>query len=260
MSSEVNINPKDSLISIKNKKTGEEKPYLPAHDAVAWFWKDHPAPRGQILTSITDFEQKLVRCEVYVDGTMIASADVKGDGSGLSKAQTNVVRRALAFAGYGTVSAMAYEGDDTIYDESQQARLEMARHKPADKNVQKSMAATGDRRISRQDTKEADKTATISFVRYVVDGSQKYLEFTADPDPELDFLRIRGYGRSTTIKGLLNRAEPRLYKNMRLDDYEGKTETTGWKQLDTQLIVSYAPKGDYCTVTGFGLTDLEYGS
>ena len=119
------FNPADHLITIKGK--GGDKPFLPAYDAVAWFWAEYPAPRGSIIPFIIDIEQKLVRAEIRVDGNLIAAADVKGDGNtSLEKLQTSAVRRALAFAGYGTVSAMAHEED---YDEAKtQARGAEAAH------------------------------------------------------------------------------------------------------------------------------------
>ena len=45
---------KPEIMQLKNKKTGELKPYLGAHDAIDWFRREFPLPRGQIITTIVD--------------------------------------------------------------------------------------------------------------------------------------------------------------------------------------------------------------
>lgn len=130
--------PTNKLIKIrrKDKKTGQitEKPWLPAYDAIDWFWADFPAPRGRILPLVIDLEKKFVRAEIYVDGQLIAAADVIGEAdSTIEKLQTGAVRRALAFAGYGTTAAIGAEsrGEDI----SGQARAAMASKKLTDDGV-----------------------------------------------------------------------------------------------------------------------------
>lgn len=108
------INPQDHIVQIErfDKQKGEKvsKPFLVAYGAIAWFREDFPLPRSRIIPMILDAEKSLVRCEIYVDGVMVSAADVKGgDGTSLEKLQTNAVRRALAFAGYGTITALAQE-------------------------------------------------------------------------------------------------------------------------------------------------------
>jgi len=98
------------IITIKTKDG--DKPYLGAHEAITWFRKDHPMPSSRIVPMILDAEKSLIRCEIYIDDVLVSAADVKGDGTkSLEKLETNAVRRALAFAGYGTVSALAHEDD-----------------------------------------------------------------------------------------------------------------------------------------------------
>lgn len=111
--------PEDHLKSIK------DKPYLGAHEAITWFYKEHPLPEGRIVPIIVDSKESLVRCEIYIGDVLVSAADVKGDGTkSLEKLQTNSVRRALAFAGYGTVAALAF--DDTDDDSVQkQARASL---------------------------------------------------------------------------------------------------------------------------------------
>lgn len=140
---------KPELIQIKNKKTGEEKPYLGAHDAIAWFRNDFPLPQGQIVTTIIDLETSLLRCEIFVDEVLVASADVRGDGTkSLEKVQTNSVRRALAFAGYGTVSALAYDSESQL-DETQQAQMAMDMEQTDKGAVRDSLGAGGSRRVGK---------------------------------------------------------------------------------------------------------------
>jgi hypothetical protein len=116
-------NYKPELMDIKGK------PYLGAHDAIAWFRHDFPLPRSQVVVYVDDLENSLVRCEITVDDKMVSTADVRGDGSkSLEKLETAAVRRALAYAGYGTVSAIAQEGDTEAVSDSQRASVEQALH------------------------------------------------------------------------------------------------------------------------------------
>ena len=119
-----------SEIKVKDRdgKVVDKKPYLGAHDAVTWFKMDYPGSASAIIPRILDLESKLVRAEVYISGVLIAAATVRGDGQkSLEKLETAAVRRALAFAGYGTVSALAAENDEKN-DSSLQAEVAMALH------------------------------------------------------------------------------------------------------------------------------------
>ena len=166
---------KPEIIQIKNKKTGEEKPFLCAHDAIDWFRREFPLPRGQIVTHIIDIEKSLLRCEIFVDDILVASADVRGDGTkSLEKVQTNCVRRALAFAGYGTISALSYESDSQL-DESQQARLAMDMEQMDKSSVRDSLGASGNRRVgkSSEPTPKATPPAEDDMTSYPSDADNR---------------------------------------------------------------------------------------
>ncbi|NIN36620.1 MAG: hypothetical protein GTO60_16615 [Gammaproteobacteria bacterium] len=99
------------------------KPYLGAHEAITWFRSEHPLPTSRIIPMVIDAEHSIVRCEIYIDDVMVSAADVRGDGQkSLEKLETNAVRRALAFAGYGTISALANEDNE---DNASDARISM---------------------------------------------------------------------------------------------------------------------------------------
>lgn len=114
---------KPELMSIQGK------PYLGAHDAIAWFRTEFPLPRSQIIVYIDDLENSVVRCEITVDNVLVSTADVRGDGTkSLEKLETAAVRRALAYAGYGTVSAIAQEDNPDTATDAQKAAVEQALH------------------------------------------------------------------------------------------------------------------------------------
>jgi hypothetical protein len=106
-------NPKDSLIEIQNR------PFLPAHEAITWFRRDYPGAQGRINTRIEQVDgfPNFVLAEIWVnDGNgkmeLVATARKTSDGkSTLEKLETGAIRRALANFGYGTVAAMAYDDD-----------------------------------------------------------------------------------------------------------------------------------------------------
>lgn len=166
---DTDFDPKRDMMEIQGK------PYLPAHNAIAWFRNDFPLPRGQIVTTIVDLETSLLRCEIFVDGTLVASADVRGDGkNSLEKVQTNSVRRALAFAGYGTVSALAHEGDAQL-DEAQQAQMAMDMAQMDKPAVRNSLGAGGDRRVGKasKPTSKATPPAEDDMMGYPSDADNR---------------------------------------------------------------------------------------
>lgn len=138
-----------SEIKVKDRdgKVVDRKPYLGAHDAVTWFKMDYPGSISSIIPKIIDLENKLVRAEVYVSGVLIAAATVRGDGQkSLEKLETAAVRRALAFAGYGTVAALAAENDEGL-DASLQAEVAMALHDKAPEQMREELGAGKKKRI-----------------------------------------------------------------------------------------------------------------
>lgn len=138
------FNPKPLLKEIG--KGNDKKPFLGAHEAITWFTNDHPAPEGRILTFI-DFENKMVRAEIYVGDVLVATGHSIGDGTkSLEKLETGAVRRALANAGYGTAAALTHEDDDEI---ATQARAAVASHEldEAGVNVREKLGSGKNRKI-----------------------------------------------------------------------------------------------------------------
>jgi len=126
-----NFDPKSSLTKIQGRD------YLGAHEAITWFRQDFPIPRSQIITFV-DVEARIIRAEIYVDTILVSTADVANpvdndgnltsDAKTLEKLQTSAVRRALAFAGYGTISALAHEveGGKPYQDSASAARVALS--------------------------------------------------------------------------------------------------------------------------------------
>jgi hypothetical protein len=125
MSDNAPINPRDFVTEIQTKHG--LKPYLGAHEAIVWFRLENPAPKSQIIT-VPDFENSLVRAEIYLDGVLVSTAHSKGDGKkSLEKLETGAIRRALANLGYGTIAALASEIDGgSTLTENEQAEVAMA--------------------------------------------------------------------------------------------------------------------------------------
>ncbi len=112
------------------------KPYLNPRKATTWFYHDHPAPSGKIITNVVRMEPTiLVRAEVWIDGEMVATghADPDGKSNTLKKIESSAIRRALANAGYGT--------DQVVSHISKSIGLEDG------KNMLGSGKATGERRM-----------------------------------------------------------------------------------------------------------------
>jgi hypothetical protein len=102
------------------------------------------------------------------------------------------------------------------------------------------------------------KSILASYHVYTIDGNQKYVEFTVDPDPELEFPRIRAYGRSTKLKGMLNRIDPKLYNDMGLGLYSGATETSKkWNYFEPSLLITYEVKDGYNNLVSVELPAIE---
>lgn len=148
--------PKDKIINIKVK--GEDKPWLPAHEAITWFRDDYPGAQSRITTRIEDWDLKIVLAEIWIrseDGVMelVSTARSMGDGvKSLEKLETSAIRRALAYLGYGTTAAMSY--DDHPEEEltpEERARIAKVNHDqtPEDKQrVRQNMGSgPGPRRI-----------------------------------------------------------------------------------------------------------------
>lgn len=101
------FDPSDHIKEIKTKDG--LKPYLDPRKATTWFYHDHPAPSGKIITNVIRMEPTiLVRAEVWIDGELVATghADPDGNSTTLKKIESSAIRRALANAGYGTDQAV----------------------------------------------------------------------------------------------------------------------------------------------------------
>src|SRR3990172_571438 len=134
------FNPKQQLVEIKFD--GKQRPMLQGHDAISWFWQEHPAPSGSIIT-ILDLPNSIVRAEIRVDGVLVATGHKKGDDkTSLEKLETRAIRRALANAGYGTAQALAFEDDPDQDDISQQARVAVTTSQIDHEAVRQSLAGS----------------------------------------------------------------------------------------------------------------------
>ena len=130
------IAPKDRVTTINIK--GTEKPWLPAHEAITWFREEHPGATSRISTRIEDWELKIVVAEIYLrsdEGEMVlvSTARSMGDGTrSLERLETSAIRRALAYLGYGTVAAMADDGEGKMASSGmtpeEQAQVSQAVH------------------------------------------------------------------------------------------------------------------------------------
>lgn len=86
-------------------------PYLRAHSAIEWFREDFPIPFGGIRTQLISEKPIIWRAEIFVGDVLVgvAHAVENSKNSDFGKLETNAVRRALAYCGYGTEAAV---GDD----------------------------------------------------------------------------------------------------------------------------------------------------
>lgn len=110
MSENGNITKFDPADHVKEIKTKDGlKPYLDPRHATTWFYNDHPAPSGKIITNVVRMEPTIVvRAEIWIDGQIVATghADPDGNSITLKKIESAAIRRALANAGYGTDQAV----------------------------------------------------------------------------------------------------------------------------------------------------------
>jgi hypothetical protein len=104
------FNPQQHLIDLRGKQ------YLEVAWRLVWFRDAHPT--GSIITTLLSTEPLIMRCEVVVDGVVIAtghgSADAQGrkvvwSGREIEKAETAAIGRALAAAGFGTQFSGEYD-------------------------------------------------------------------------------------------------------------------------------------------------------
>lgn len=152
---------KPRIIEIKGRD-GKQQPYLGAHEAITWFRADFPAPRSAIIP-LVNLETKIVRAEIYIDGTLVSCADVMNtdsSGKSLEKLETAAIRRALAFLGYGTVGALAAEADGNSENEAgTQAKVAQARQKLDTDKARKNLGSgTKDRRSIADEQPAQDET------------------------------------------------------------------------------------------------------
>lgn len=95
------FNPADFLEDIGGKN------YLNPRNALTWFYNDHPAPEGRVITVLLSSEPVIFRAEVYIGDVQIATGHANADNNSktMRKIESSAVRRALANAGYGTEQA-----------------------------------------------------------------------------------------------------------------------------------------------------------
>jgi len=110
------FNPQQHLIDLRGKQ------YLEVAWRLVWFRDAHPT--GSIITTLLSTEPLIMRCEVVIDGVVIAtghgSADAQGrkvvwSGREIEKAETASIGRALAAAGFGTQFS-EYDDADHLAD------------------------------------------------------------------------------------------------------------------------------------------------
>lgn len=137
------FNPQQHLIDLRGKQ------YLEVAWRLVWFRDAHP--NGSIITTMLSTEPLVMRCEVVVDGVVIAtghgSADSQGrkvvwSGREIEKAETASIGRALAAAGFGTQFSGEYDdaADDHLADsprppQNRQQRPQQAQEAPDDRHV-----------------------------------------------------------------------------------------------------------------------------
>lgn len=169
---------KPEIIEILNKKTGEKKPFLPAHDAITWFRTDYPGLQSRIATRIEDIEKKIILCEIYIrddDGqyALVSTARSAGDGDrSLEKLETAAIRRALAYLGYGTVAAMAEDSGNAALtaEEAANVAAQTAKTTPDEKRAM--MGNGGQKRYNSQS--DSYQSTSIQFTNPEFDGSYFY--------------------------------------------------------------------------------------
>jgi hypothetical protein len=137
------FNPQQHLIDLRGKQ------YLEVAWRLVWFRDAHPT--GSIITTLLSTEPLVMRCEVVVDGVVIAtghgSADSQGrkvvwSGREIEKAETAAIGRALAAAGFGTQFSGEYDdaADNHLADsprppQNRQQRPQQAQEAPQEMHV-----------------------------------------------------------------------------------------------------------------------------
>ena len=135
------FNPQQHLIDLRGKQ------YLEVAWRLVWFRDAHPT--GSIITTMLSTEPLVMRCEVVVDGVVIAtghgSADSQGrkvvwSGREIEKAETASIGRALAAAGFGTQFSGEYDDADHPADsprppQNRQQRPQQAQEAPQEMHV-----------------------------------------------------------------------------------------------------------------------------
>ena len=137
------FNPQQHLIDLRGKQ------YLEVAWRLVWFRDAHPT--GSIITTLLSTEPLIMRCEVVVDGVVIAtghgSADAQGrkvvwSGREIEKAETAAIGRALAAAGFGTQFSGEYDdaADNHLADsprppQNRQQRPHQAQEAPQEMHV-----------------------------------------------------------------------------------------------------------------------------
>ena len=97
------FNPNNHLTDLRGKQ------YLEVAWRLVWFRDKHP--QGQIITNMVSAEPLVMRCEIVVDGVLVATGHGTANAGGrkvvwsgreIEKAETAAIGRALAAAGFGT--------------------------------------------------------------------------------------------------------------------------------------------------------------
>jgi hypothetical protein len=98
----------------------------------------------------------------------------------------------------------------------------------------------------------------VHYMRYIVTETQKYLEFVNDPAPKLQHGLIRGYGRSSRVKSMLDGISIDLYHQLDMARYdEAGSGASSWVKLPQPLVLSYSEGNGYYTVEAIELPDED---
>jgi hypothetical protein len=214
------------------------------------------------------------------------------------KAETAAIGRALAHAGYGTQFTGEDEGDFLADSPVENGHKPQPKKKPTQKpedeaaayqkksdfhdkvysvfpsyhpvTTLKAMGVDGLDNFANLSQAAAlikeycyDKLfpVKVNYMRYVVTDTQKYLEFVNDPEPKLQHGLIRGYGRSSRIKTMLDGIYVNLYHELDLARYDEHSKgASEWVKMAQPLIIEYNEGNGFYTLTGieFAEEDVEF--
>lgn len=134
--------------------------YLRAHSAITWFRTDYPADKACIRTELLSVSPIMFKAEVWIDGVLAATAHASENAKNkdYGKIETNAVRRALAYCGYGTEAAV---GDDDFDNDTDEPLLSQS-SRPTNKNPVLDAATAAGAQVSK--TEKPWKDAYKAFI------------------------------------------------------------------------------------------------